>query len=660
MPKILVADDNSNIQKMVALAFTKDRGIEIVAVGNGEAAVRRLPDFQPDLILADIFMPVRSGYEVCEFVKKSELFSQTPVILLVGAFDPLDEKEARRVGADGVLKKPFIPPDPLIAMVMSALEKNPRIAAEMAKAKQAKEAPPHPIPQLEMPVRRAPGPLPTFPEPTPDEAALIYGFGSGRRALDDASTEPSSEATEVAAEAEESDAEFDAAATSRDWRRTAMDFEVPEADANRPAFSSDEDMEPLTSSPSENESPADEASATQPETTAPPMIPEQAEALAPAQVESAAEPQAGSHEVPDVPLVPVEQAESYQVESLPEQSAPAAAHWMDTVAPTHLEYPQPQRNWLDALSAQSEETAIVSRAEADPVLAGKVAQKTVESETELPASAIESAAATTEVVAAPDDYGVNTADEALPSWAGSSHPSAQPSSDDSFFAEESEAAATKESWFAPDQAAEQTPEHALATQSEAAPSITGRNDASTESDSLESEPTDANSLALRDPNLVEPEAVRVTPEPLLVHDEADETSQYGSPTLQAESKHSFFAPPVESPVTEDVAAVQTPPHPDTWAQSFQSAPHEIDERVPTMPPPNLEALAEIPFLTPPANLHMDRREHSASNPEMVDEIVRRVLESLEPRLHDLLAQEVLKPLVENILQNEMPKDVTTR
>ncbi len=66
------------------------------------------------------------------------------MILLVGAFDPLDEKEARRVGADGVLKKPFIPPDPLIAMVTSALEKNPKIAAEIAKAKEAPAPPPPP------------------------------------------------------------------------------------------------------------------------------------------------------------------------------------------------------------------------------------------------------------------------------------------------------------------------------------------------------------------------------------------------------------------------------------------------------------------------------------------------------------------------------------
>lgn len=118
--KILVADDNSNIQKMVGLAL-KDQGIDVVAVGNGEAAVRKISDIHPDLVLADVFMPVRNGYEVCQYVKQDAALAHIPVILLVGAFDPLDEQEAQRVGADGVLKKPFVPPDPLIAMVKAAL-----------------------------------------------------------------------------------------------------------------------------------------------------------------------------------------------------------------------------------------------------------------------------------------------------------------------------------------------------------------------------------------------------------------------------------------------------------------------------------------------------------------------------------------------------------
>ena len=139
MPRILVADDNSNIQKMVGLAL-KDQGIDVIAVGNGEAAVRKIADLRPDLVLADVFMPVRNGYEVCKFVKDDSSLAHIPVILLVGAFDPLDEQEAQRVGADGVLKKPFVPPDPLISMVKSALQR--ASAAQTAAALTEKAAVP--------------------------------------------------------------------------------------------------------------------------------------------------------------------------------------------------------------------------------------------------------------------------------------------------------------------------------------------------------------------------------------------------------------------------------------------------------------------------------------------------------------------------------------
>src|SRR5437899_11362886 len=85
--KILVADDNSNIQKMVGLAL-KDQGIDVVAVGNGEAAVRKIADVRPDLVLADVFMPVRNGHEVCQFLKMASALSHIPLVLLAGAFNP--------------------------------------------------------------------------------------------------------------------------------------------------------------------------------------------------------------------------------------------------------------------------------------------------------------------------------------------------------------------------------------------------------------------------------------------------------------------------------------------------------------------------------------------------------------------------------------------
>lgn len=159
MAKILVADDNSNIQKMVGLAL-KEQGIDVVAVGNGEAAVRKISDIHPDLVLADVFMPVRNGYEVCQYVKTDSALSHIPVILLVGAFDPLDEQEAQRVGADGVLKKPFVPPDPLISMVKSALM---RAGVSLTPANAARSAPPAQTPATSAPAAPR-APLAAIPE----------------------------------------------------------------------------------------------------------------------------------------------------------------------------------------------------------------------------------------------------------------------------------------------------------------------------------------------------------------------------------------------------------------------------------------------------------------------------------------------------------------
>ncbi|HJQ25038.1 MAG TPA: response regulator [Blastocatellia bacterium] len=104
--RILLADDSITIQKVVNLTFA-DEGIEVVAVSNGDQAERRLADVQPDLVLADIFMPGKNGYELCETIKTSPPFQHIPVILLVGAFEPFDQAEAHRVKADAHLTKPF-------------------------------------------------------------------------------------------------------------------------------------------------------------------------------------------------------------------------------------------------------------------------------------------------------------------------------------------------------------------------------------------------------------------------------------------------------------------------------------------------------------------------------------------------------------------------
>ena len=104
--KLLLADDSVTIQKVVSLTFA-DEGFDVVTVGDGEGALRELEADAFDIVLADVFMPKLGGYEVCARIKSDERFRHIPVMLLVGTFEPFDEAEARRIGADDVLTKPF-------------------------------------------------------------------------------------------------------------------------------------------------------------------------------------------------------------------------------------------------------------------------------------------------------------------------------------------------------------------------------------------------------------------------------------------------------------------------------------------------------------------------------------------------------------------------
>jgi CheY-like chemotaxis protein len=106
--KLLLADDSPTIQKVISLTFGDDEGFEVVAVGDGAQALLALAqEPPPDVVLADVVMPGPDGYELCERIKRDERLRKIPVVLLVGTFEPFNEAEARRVGADTVLTKPF-------------------------------------------------------------------------------------------------------------------------------------------------------------------------------------------------------------------------------------------------------------------------------------------------------------------------------------------------------------------------------------------------------------------------------------------------------------------------------------------------------------------------------------------------------------------------
>ena len=247
MARILVADDNSNIQKMVGLAL-KDQGIDVVAVGNGEAAVRKISDLKPDLVLADVFMPVRNGYEVCQYVKMDPTLAHIPVILLVGAFDPLDEQEAQRVGADGVLKKPFVPPDPLISMVKSALQRAGVLHGNVSTAKTSE---PEAIKGTDLLTPSSASGMVTAPSPMPSHAPAIAPLEQ-ESFVDEAPGRPEpvridsgsqtvafGSLLETPAEEKEDDIAFlppvhPELATERDWRDPDTD-ETEEEEEEKPA-----------------------------------------------------------------------------------------------------------------------------------------------------------------------------------------------------------------------------------------------------------------------------------------------------------------------------------------------------------------------------------------------------------------------------------------
>ena len=106
--KLLLADDSVTIQRVIELTFA-DEDVDVVAVGDGQQAILRAQADPPDIVLADVGMPERDGYEVASFIKGTPALAHIPVLLLTGAFEPIDEARARAAGCDGVLVKPFEP-----------------------------------------------------------------------------------------------------------------------------------------------------------------------------------------------------------------------------------------------------------------------------------------------------------------------------------------------------------------------------------------------------------------------------------------------------------------------------------------------------------------------------------------------------------------------
>jgi len=103
---ILLADDSPHAQRM-GERILREEGFDVVAATAGHDALACIDQQDPDVILADVFLPDVSGYELCRRIKTSDRHKHAGVILIAGLLEPVDEEEARRAGCDAVLKKPF-------------------------------------------------------------------------------------------------------------------------------------------------------------------------------------------------------------------------------------------------------------------------------------------------------------------------------------------------------------------------------------------------------------------------------------------------------------------------------------------------------------------------------------------------------------------------
>lgn len=161
--RILVADDSVTIQKVVELTFSKE-DFQIVPARSGEEAIRKAHEVRPDLMLIDLVMPDKSGYEVCETLRKDPILKDVPIILLTGTFEAFDKNEGARVGANDFVTKPFE------SQILIGKVKQLLFARSMAAPPRPVSAPPTPTPSP-----APPGP----PAPTPPAAGPAFELERG-------------------------------------------------------------------------------------------------------------------------------------------------------------------------------------------------------------------------------------------------------------------------------------------------------------------------------------------------------------------------------------------------------------------------------------------------------------------------------------------------
>jgi CheY-like chemotaxis protein len=193
MSRILLADDSPHAQRM-GERILREEGFEVVSLTDGNAAMLRLADVDPDLILADVFLPGKSGMELCRHVKSEPRFKHVRVVLTAGLLEPFDEDEARRAGCDAILKKPFEASkvvstiEPLVKEAQSARAQSAEQTASAVPAppiERTASTPPVPDPEPATPADPPPAPEPPAPEIDPERvrAAITLALDAALPAM---------------------------------------------------------------------------------------------------------------------------------------------------------------------------------------------------------------------------------------------------------------------------------------------------------------------------------------------------------------------------------------------------------------------------------------------------------------------------------------------
>lgn len=117
--KILIVDDEPNI--VISLEFLMQQsGYEVAIARDGEEALAQMASFQPDLVLLDVMLPLRNGFEVCQKIRENSLWNRVKVVMLSAKGREIEVSKGLTVGADAYITKPFSTKD-LIAQVQRLL-----------------------------------------------------------------------------------------------------------------------------------------------------------------------------------------------------------------------------------------------------------------------------------------------------------------------------------------------------------------------------------------------------------------------------------------------------------------------------------------------------------------------------------------------------------